>query len=323
MGLRWSTAMAMALSLGVLAACGDDDEVDEAEVIVEEPEAEVAVVEEGIADGAVSTDDAEAVVVGEDAEVAAEEEVIAEAGDEEAVELETTVESDGEPITAEVGAEAEDAAEEVEDAAADAGDAVEEATEEAATEVEETADAVEAEAEEAVDAIETEVAEAETGVEAEVEQAADAAEDAAEEAEDGVQTLTTNVTVVEETDPPTEQDVNQALGADDAVGENSTDAEALIAPGASEDAQVEEINDVATDGLDSASEVEMIDFDNLVLDEEGVQTLTTFVEGSDAISDTQKITIVAGIDAARDNPERLAELLEQVREITGGAVATE
>ncbi len=70
-------------------------------------------------------------------------------------------------------------------------------------------------------------------------------------------------------------------------------------------------------GSNSGSELTMTDFDDLVLDEEGVQRLTAFVEGRDDITATQKITIVAGLDAARDDPERLAQLLEQVREIVG------
>ncbi len=82
---------------------------------------------------------------------------------------------------------------------------------------------------------------------------------------------------------------------------------------------VEETNDVGTDGIDSGSELTMTDFDNLVLDEAGVQRLTAFVEGSDAFTATQKITIVAGFDAARDDPERLGQLLEQVREIVAAA----
>ena len=103
---------------------------------------------------------------------------------------------------------------------------------------------------------------------------------------------------------------------DEGAEEGTVDAEAQVDPAAPGDAQVEETNDVATDGIDSASEARMIDLENLVLDDEGVQRLTEFVEGSDQIPDTQKITIVAGIDAARDNPERLEEILEQVRELT-------
>ena len=140
------------------------------------------------------------------------------------------------------------------------------------------------------------------------------ADDAEAADDDELLTLDTNVTVIDG-DDTTDQDVAQATG-EASASEGGTDAEAQVAADAPESEQIEETNDVATDGIDSASEATMLDLDNLVLDEDGVQQLTEFVEGSDQINDTQKITIVAGIDAARDNPERLEELLEQVRELT-------
>jgi hypothetical protein len=128
--------------------------------------------------------------------------------------------------------------------------------------------------------------------------------------EDDLITLDTNVTVLDEAD-----DTAEVAGAESALGEGE-DAEAVVAPAAPEEAQVEALNDVNTDGVDSASEANMLDLDNLVLDDEGVQRLTEYVEASDQIDDTQKVTLVAGLDAARDNPERLEELLDQIRELT-------
>ena len=291
MGLRLSTAMTLVLSLGLVAACGDDEAdvaeveaVDEETVVVEEP------VEEGLAEDAVSTD--EAAVVEEEPEVVVveeepveEENVIAEAGGGDPIELETDVESDGEPITGTAGDEAEAEVAEDEAVLADPAEEVADATGEADATAEDSAEVVVVDPE-----ADGEVEEADAGTEL-----AAADTEAPAEGEDGMVTLDTNVTVVE--------------------GEEGVDAEARVDPAAPEDAQVEETNDVATDGVDSASEAEMLDLDNLVLDEEGVQRLTEYVEASD-IDATQKITIVNGIDAARDNPERLEEILEQVRELT-------
>ena len=324
MGLRLSTAMMLVMSLGLVTACGDDDAdvaeggdvVDEETVVVEEPADVVeAPADEGIADGAVSTDEVVVVdeatdaepdvaIVEEPVEEADDANVLAEAGGGDAIELDTDVESDGEPITGAAGAT--DAAE-----PADAGTTVEVAGDDAAVladpaaevaDVTGEADATEGDAEvvvvetdpEAVDAG-TEVATADTGTAAETGLAAG---DDAAEGDDGMVTLETNVTVVGE-----EED------------EGGVDAEARVDPAAPEDEQVEETNDVATDGVDSASEAAMLDLDNLVLDDEGVQRLTEYVEASD-IDATQKITIVNGIDAARDDPERLEEILEQVRELS-------
>ena len=224
---------------------------------------------------------------------------------------------------------------------AEAAEAAEETVEAAGAEVAETADAVEAEVTEEVaevgdvetldaeeldtDAgtatlVETEESPAEQTAEmsdAEVEAAEEAAAEAAAvdeeetivgndgdataEADDGMIELETNVTVADAPDA-----LNSAGDAD---------AEARVAPTASQEEMVEETNDVGTDGIDSGSELTMTDFDNLVLDQEGVQRLTTFIEQSEEIDPNQKITLVAGLDAARDNPDRLAEILEQVREI--------
>lgn len=361
MGLRLSTAMTLVMSLGVLAACGEDEaevevEESEAEVVVEEEvaEAEEVVEEEPAVEAEVEEAEGEVVVEEETpgaeateeevAEVEVEEEpeenVLAEAGGGEATELETTVESDGEPIVATAGAEAEaegDAEAETADAeavvveeaetadveVADAGTDTQPATETADEETQEQLaedaaadeggaeelEIVETEAtEDAAETEETELAAADTG------SADTGSADAGGDGE--VITLDTDVTVVETGDDTTEQDVEQATGEPSAA-EGGTDAEAQVAATAPEDAQVEETNDVATDGIDSGSEAAMIDLDNLVLDDAGVQRLTQFVESSEQINDSQKVTIVAGLDAARDNPERLEELLEQVRELTG------
>ena len=304
MGLRLTTAMPLILAAGILAACGDDDEVATTETVTGD----------------------EAVVVAEEEVVEAEE--VAEP-EEELVVSESVTEDD--PI-------------ELETDVTEVGEGAEEAVEDAGEEVAETAEAAEAEVTEEVTEVETLDAEeldgeagtatlvesdeespAEATAEmsnAEVEDAEEAAAEAAAvdedetivgndgdateaaEADDGMIELETNVTVAD-ADP----ELNSA---------GEADAEARVDPAASEEEMVEETNDVGTDGIDSGSELTMTDFDNLVLDQEGVQQLTTFIENSEEIDPNQKITLVAGLDAARDDPDRLAEILEQVREIVSG-----
>lgn len=298
MRLRVSTAMALVLSMGTLAACGEE----EAEVEVEESAVEVPA-EEVIVEEEAAEADVEAVVVEE--EPAEDVEVIAEAGDEaEPIELETDVESDGEPIVAST---------ETDPAADDA--AIEEVETDAAEVETETAEPLVTEGD--VEAAEAEAATEETlgEVATDDEELATAGTASSPEGEDDLITLDTNVTVVDDADAEAEGETAEVAGAESALGEG-TDAEATVDPAAPAEAQVEETNDVATDGVDSASEANMLDLDNLVLDDAGVQQLTEYVEASDQIDETQKVTLVAGIDAARDNPERLEELLDQIRELT-------
>ncbi len=79
----------------------------------------------------------------------------------------------------------------------------------------------------------------------------------------------------------------------------------------------EQAQDIATDGVDS-------EFAALMLDEEGLVEVLS-VEGFDyeeavraiessELSDTRKVTLLAGMDAARDDPEALAEVLERAVE---------
>lgn len=304
MRLRVSTAMALVLSMGVLAACGEEEaEVEVEESAVEVPAEEPVVVEEETAEA-----DVEAVIVEE--EPADDVEVIAEAGDAEPVELETDVESDGEPIVASTEDEpaAGEAALEETDTAALEPEA--EAAEPLVTEGDVEAAEAEAATEETLGEVATDDEELATAGTASSPEGEDAA------GEDELITLDTNVTVVDDVDAGTEGDTAEVAGAESAVGEG-TDAEATVDPAAPAEAQVEATNDVATDGVDSASEANMLDLDNLVLDDAGVQQLTEYVEASDQIDETQKVTLVAGLDAARDNPERLEELLDQIRELTG------
>jgi hypothetical protein len=218
------------------------------------------------------------------------------------------VESDGEPITATTEEDAGAEELEVAEIEAETADPEADALEPLVTEGDVEAAEAEAETEATLGEVVTDEEEFDTaGTESSPE-----GEDAA--GEDDLITLDTNVTVVDDVDAA--EDTAEVAGAESAVGEG-TDAEATVDPAAPEEAQVEALNDVNTDGVDSASEANMLDLDNLVLDDEGVQRLTEYVEASDQIDDTQKVTLVAGLDAARDNPERLEELLNQIRELTG------
>jgi hypothetical protein len=75
--------------------------------------------------------------------------------------------------------------------------------------------------------------------------------------------------------------------------------------------------DVATDEVDSASEARMIDVEDAreVMSAEGFdfERAVAIIEASN-IDDTQKATLIAGLDAARDEPEELAEVLERTIE---------
>jgi hypothetical protein len=298
MGLRLTTAMPLILAAGILAACGEDDEVATTETVTGD-EAVIVAEEEVVTD--------EEVV----AEVEAEEELVVSESvtEDDPVELDTDVTEvvdDAEAVVDEAGAEVADVAEaeiteevaevealDAEGLDAEAGTATLVETDESPAEV--TADMSDAE----VEAAEEAASQAASVDEGETVLGNDG--DATAGADDGMIELDTNVTVA---------DASPALNS---AGE--ADAEAIADPAASEEVMVEETNDVGTDGIDSGSELTMTDFDDLVLDEEGVQRLTTFIESSDAIDANQKITLVAGLDAARDEPDRLAEILEQVREI--------
>ena len=306
MGLRLTTAMPLILAAGILAACGDDDEVATTETVTGD-EAVVVAEEEVVA---------EEVVEAEEAVVPEEELVVSESvTEDDPIELDTNVTEVGEAaeeavegVGAEVAETAEVVETEVTEEVADAGDVevveVEELDAEAGT-----ANLVESEESPAEQTADMSNAEVEVAEEAAAEAAAVDEEetivgndgDATAEADDGMIELETNVTVA---------DASPALNS-----AGDADAEARVDPAASEAEMIEETNDVGTDGIDSGSELTMTDFDNLVLDQEGVQRLTTFIESSEEIDPNQKITLVAGIDAARDNPDRLAEILEQVREI--------
>ncbi len=84
----------------------------------------------------------------------------------------------------------------------------------------------------------------------------------------------------------------------------------------SEDA-AEKAQDIATDGIDSSSEALMLDEEGLVevLSVEGFDydEAVQAIETAD-IEDSQKATLLAGMDAARDDPEALAEVLERAVE---------
>lgn len=292
MGIRLTTATAILLATTALVACGEDEDevdagdavvVDEVETVEAEPEA--VVVEE------VAEAEAEMEIVEEEIVDAAE---AAEEGLETAVEDTAEVldvEPDGDELPASIaGTEAEL---ETDIGAADAVTLAEEP--------EIVVDEVDSAAAEALE----EETEAEVLAEGQIVQDEPVLETAeGDEAvdDDGLMTLSTNTTVVD---------------ADDLSStEDGTDAEAVVIAGAETDVQVEETNDVATDGIDSLSELAMLDMENLAIGTDQIDRLTTLIEDSDSLSATQKITLVAGLDAARDDPERLSEILEQIVTLT-------
>ncbi|PRY95290.1 hypothetical protein BCF33_0908 [Hasllibacter halocynthiae] len=308
MGLRLTTATALLMATTALVACDDDDEVgdaavvDEVEIVDAEPDGDEVLVEE---EPVIVTEDAPAaepepdpVIMTEDAAEPVEDGVVvveapvdAEPAEEEAVVLDETEEDlpasiagVEEELDTDVGAAgAETLAEEPEIVVDEVDSAAVERVEEE-TEAEVLADG----------AI---VQDAPVSEAAEGNELAGAPVD-----EDEAITLSNNVTVL---DP-------EELSST----EDGTDAEAIVAPDASAQAQVEEIDDVATDGIDSLSELAMLDTDNVVMGPEQIQMLATLVEDSDSLSATQKITIVNGLDAARDDPQRLAQVLEQIVTLT-------
>jgi hypothetical protein len=82
-------------------------------------------------------------------------------------------------------------------------------------------------------------------------------------------------------------------------------------------AAAEKAQELATDEVDSESEAAMIDAEGRleVLTVEGfdLDEAQAVVQQS-SLDDTQKATYLAGLDAARDKPEELAEVLERINE---------
>lgn len=84
------------------------------------------------------------------------------------------------------------------------------------------------------------------------------------------------------------------------------------------EAAAEQAQDLATDDVDSESEAQMTDVEGRieVLTMEGFDYDEAVAEiETAAIDDSQKATLLSGLDAARDDPEALAEILERAQEI--------
>ena len=310
MALRLTTAMSLVLATGLLAAC-NDDEVQDGTTTAESETGAVAV-PEGVEMTEETAENPDAV---ENQADVAEMQATAEEETAEAVE------SVGEPADTElVETVDEDALEE-------------EAAESDVVVLENETEVVTAESDEGLaggvgaDTVGPATETAEEGMTRE-NPATDAA--TATDMADGSDiatvpaegSLADEEPQIAETGTAMTEDMVEEMDGADVADLNSTgelDAEAQAEPGSGTDVAVEETNDVATDGIDSGSELTMTDLDNLVLDQEGVQRLTSYIEDSDAFTPTQKVTLVAGIDAARDDPQRFSQLMDQIREIVASA----
>ena len=293
MQLRLTTAITLIAAAGLVAACNEESDTTLAEngdetVIIEETGTETA-----STDGAVSSD----VVVPEGARVqgatggeleqAMSGSSASSAAPEEMAgessELASAQPAENQPLDSEADLPDEEAA--------DAGEALEEQEEAIEAAADATApagtDAAEAGSTESADAeaavIEGEEAEEVAGGSADVEQpAADMTGDAATET----------------------ADADTAGQPEDASGTTemaSTEAEGTAEPLTEE-------------------ELASLDLEDLQIEEgDGVERLTTFVEGSDAFDATEKTTLIAGIEAARDDPEQMQVLFDQIKEIASNA----
>lgn len=124
--------------------------------------------------------------------------------------------------------------------------------------------------------------------------------------------------------PHVENVGGRALNRILAVGTASVMALLLGMPGTAQEADdtgteaaAEQAQELATDEVDSASEARMIDAEGrlevLTVDGFDLDEAQAVVQES-TLDETQKATYLAGLDAARDKPEELAEVLERINE---------
>ena len=280
MALRLTTAMTLIAAAGLVAACNEETETTVADagtetVIVEES----GNTETAAADGAVSAD----VVVPN------EPRVVGATGGE----LEAAMGSSGSAPTVGDGAASEGEATELTSAqpsenlpqsseaempaevAADAGDAVAE-----------NEQAIEAAAQEVVPAAEADAQAAETA-------------DAGQTATDGATPATTGEAAT------TELAADAGTTPDAAVVDGSASTETASITGDAGDAGIEPLTD---------EELASLNLDDLEM-QGGVERLTAYVEGSDAFDATEKTTLVAGLEAAQDDPEQMQVLFDQIKEV--------
>lgn len=293
MQLRLTTAITLIAAAGLVAACNEESDTTLAEngdetVIIEETGTETA-----STDGAVSSD----VVVPEGARVqgatggeleqAMSGSSASSAAPEEMAgessELASAQPAENQPLDSEADLPDEEAA--------DAGEALEE-QEEA---IEAAADATAPAGTDAAEAGSTESADAEAAVieGEEAEEVAGGSADAEQPAAD-----MTGDAATETADADTAGQPEDASGTTEMA---STEAEGTAEPLTEE-------------------ELASLDLEDLQIEEgDGVERLTTFVEGSDAFDATEKTTLIAGIEAARDDPEQMQVLFDQIKEIASNA----
>ena len=290
MQLRLTTAITLIAAAGLVAACNEESDTTLAEngdetVIIEETGTETA-----STDGAVSSD----VVVPEGARVqgATGGELEQAMGGSSAApeekagessELASAQPAENQPLDSEADLPDEEAA--------DAGEALEE-QEEA---IEAAADATAPAGTDAAEAGSTESADAEAAVieGEEAEEVAGGSADAEQPAAD-----MTGDAATETADADTAGQPEDASGTTEMA---STEAEGTAEPLTEE-------------------ELASLDLEDLQIEEgDGVERLTTFVEGSDAFDATEKTTLIAGIEAARDDPEQMQVLFDQIKEIASNA----
>ena len=283
MSLRLTTAITLIAAAGLVAACNEEDDtsvaaVDDETVIIDEGEVET---ETAAADGAISPD----VVVPDSPRV------IGATGGE----LEAAMTSSGGTPAIEGTVEAE--------------------SETAMTPVEpqEVPEDEVAEADEALQETEEAIEAAANAVPAEDEREEIAANDAAieEDAGEPIEAAGADAATLDGADASAEQPVDgttEMAATDDeaatVTGDGTTEAAALA--------------DSQAGGLQPLTDEELASLNLDDLDMEsggGLDRLTAFVEGSDAFDASEKTVIVAGLEAAQDDPEQMQVLFDQIKEI--------
>ena len=288
MQLRLTTAITLIAAAGLVAACNEENDTTVADadtVIVEEDQ---VVTETADADGAVSSDvvvpDSPRVVgaTGGELESALNDSTGGPAPEgtaDSSSELAAAQPAENAPLQSEAELPADETAQ-ADDAVQENEEAVEAAA--AATADEGSPEADEQPAELAQD----EGAAEEEGV---AEEVADAQADAEQPAADAT-TETADATTAEQ--PAATLETTETASA---TGDAST-----------------------PDAVEPITEEELasLNLEDLQIEEgDGVERLTAFVEGSDAFDAAEKTTLVAGIEAAKDDPEQMQVLFDQIKEI--------
>ena len=277
MSLRLTTAITLIAAAGLVAACNEEEDTSVASTGDETVIIDEGQTETAATDGAISPD----VVVPNDARVVGAtggelEAAMSTSGGTPAVEG-TAEEGADTELTSAQPAENQPQSSEAEMPAAEAADA--------GDAVEVNAEAITAAADEVVPANEAD------------EQAETADADAAAEAEQPAEAAAT----VANAGTATGGDAVATTPEDGATTETATIAEGT------DDAGVQPLTD---------EEIASLNLEDLDLEGgDGMERLTAYVEGSDAFDATEKTVIVAGLEAAQDDPEQMQVLFEQIKEI--------